>query len=128
LETHDSYCDADWCASTVRLAATPGLGIVWDIMHPFRVGQSIEHAFEAVKGLVRHCHAHDAIVGPSGEFDMRLMGEGLIPHDEAIALLVRAGFEGHISGEYIDFLPADDLLPHEAEVLRAYITVAQSAS
>jgi sugar phosphate isomerase/epimerase len=124
LETHDGYCNAHWCAATAKLAGAPGVGIVWDIMHPFRTGQSIEEAFEAVRDLVRHCHAHDALVGPSGEFEMKLMGEGVIPHAEAVARLVRASFPGHISGEYIDFLPPDELLPHEADRLRAYVDAA----
>ena len=43
----------------------------------------------------------------------------------AIVALMRAHLES--VGEYIDMMPADDLLPHEAEVLRAYIDAARGA-
>jgi sugar phosphate isomerase/epimerase len=49
------------------------------------------------------------------------MGEGDIPHDEPIRLLASIGFEGHLSGEWIDFLPPDEILPHDSRVLRHYI-------
>lgn len=127
LETHDGYCDADLCAATVTMADAPGLGICWDIMHPFRVGQTIAHAHAAVRDLVRHCHTHDAILGPGGSYEMTLMGEGNLPHDEAVSLLVGDGFEGYMSGEHIDFLSADELLPHEARLMRSYIAAAEVA-
>ncbi|MCD6350913.1 MAG: sugar phosphate isomerase/epimerase [Armatimonadetes bacterium] len=127
LETHDDYSLADWCAATLQAAGVEGVGICWDIMHPFRHGQSIEEAFAAVKDLVRHCHVHDghrpADGGPGG-WELAKMGEGDIPHDEAVKLLAGINFEGHLSGEYINFLPADELLPHEAKVLREYLRAA----
>ncbi len=127
LETHDDYSLADWAAATVKMAGAPGLGIVWDIMHPYRHGQTIQQAFDAVKDLVRHCHVHDgkrpADGGPAG-WELALMGEGDIPHDEAVKLLATIDFQGHLSGEYINFLPPEQLLPHEAQALRSYIDAA----
>jgi sugar phosphate isomerase/epimerase len=126
LETHDDYSRADWCAATVRLAAAPYLGIVWDVMHPFTHGQTMRQAFEAVRDLVRHCHVHDA-KRPEGEgpWQLTLMGEGDIPHQEAVALLASLDFQGHLSGEYINFLPPQEVLPHEARVLRRYLAEAR---
>lgn len=127
LETHDDYSLADWCASTVRLAGAEGLGICWDVMHPYRHGQSMGEAFEAVRGLVRHCHVHDGVRpadGGPGGWELALMGQGDIPHDGAVRLLASVAFEGHLSGEYIGFLPPEELLPHEAQVLRQYIAGA----
>jgi hypothetical protein len=49
------------------------------------------------------------------------MGQGDIPHDEPVRLLASIGFEGHLSGEWIAFLPADEVLPHDGRALRSYI-------
>ncbi|MBC7288929.1 MAG: sugar phosphate isomerase/epimerase [Armatimonadetes bacterium] len=128
LETHDDYSLADWAAATVKMADAPGLGIVWDVMHPYRNGQTIQQAFEAVKDLVRHCHVHDGKRPPNGGpggWDLTLMGTGDIPHDEAVRLLASINFDGHLSGEYINFLPPEQLLPHEVNVLRSYIAAAK---
>jgi sugar phosphate isomerase/epimerase len=129
LETHDDYSLADWCAATVSLANTVGVGICWDVMHPYRHSQTMEEAFAAVKEYVRHCHVHDGKRPPDGGpggWELAKMGEGDIPHDEAARLLASIGFQGHLSGEYINFLPAEELLPHEARVLRSYINQAEA--
>ncbi len=128
LETHDDYSLADWCAATVKMAGAEGLGICWDIMHPYRHGQSIAEAFEAVKDYVRHCHVHDGVRpadGGPGGWELALMGQGDIPTEEAVKLLATIDFQGHLSGEHIKFLPPEQLLPHEVKVLREYIRAAQ---
>jgi len=127
LETHDDFSRATDAAHTVHLADHPNVGIVWDVMHPFRAGDSMESAFEQVKPFVRHCHVHDGVrpADPSGGWEMALMGEGDIPHGEAIRLLATIGFTGHLSGEWISFRPADEVLPHDARVLRQYVTATR---
>jgi sugar phosphate isomerase/epimerase len=124
LETHDGYCHSADTVEVVRLADHPSLGICWDIMHPFRVGETIAQAFDTVKDYVRHCHCHDGKRPEGGGADgwvLALMGEGDIPHDEAFRLLAGTGYEGALSGEHIDYLPAEELLPHEARVMRGYL-------
>ncbi|HJN18168.1 MAG TPA: sugar phosphate isomerase/epimerase family protein [Armatimonadota bacterium] len=126
LETHDSFSRAEHCVETVKLADHPNVQIVWDFMHPFRAGNSHAEAFELVKPYVKHCHVHDGSLpeGPSGPVSLALMGDGDIPHDEPVKLLASIDFEGHLSGEWISFLPADEVLPHDARMLRMYIEEA----
>jgi sugar phosphate isomerase/epimerase len=123
LETHDAFSRAEHAVETLRLAEHPNVAICWDFMHPFRAGNSFAEAFELVKPFVRHCHLHDGHLpeGPSGPVSLARMGEGDIPHDEGVRLLTGIGFEGHLSGEWIDFLPPDEILPHDSRVLRQYI-------
>ena len=126
LETHDDFSRAADAAETVRLADHPNVGIVWDVMHPIRAGDTMESAFEQVKPFARHCHVHDGTrpTDPSGGWELALMGEGDIPHDEAVRLLKTIDFQGHLSGEWIGFRPADEILPHDARVLKGYIARA----
>lgn len=123
LETHDSYsCSAD-ALEVVKTAEHPNAAICWDIMHPFRMGETISQAFENVKDYVRHCHCHDGKRPADGGLDgweLTLMGEGDIPHEKAFSLLKEAGYTGALSGEHINYIAPEELLPHEARVMRAY--------
>ncbi len=128
LETHDAYCNSADAVEVVRTADHPNVAINWDIMHPYRFGESMETAFNNVKDYVRHCHIHDGTRpddgGPNG-WTLALMGEGDIPHDEAIKLLATINYDGSLSGEWIQALEAEVVLPHDAQVLREYIAAAQ---
>ena len=128
LETHDAYCNTADVLEVVRNADSPGVAINWDIMHPYRFGESMETAFNNVKDYVRHCHIHDGIRpeedGPAG-WKLSLMGEGDIPHDEAIKLLATIDYQGSLSGEWIRSFDPAEILPHDAQVLREYIAATK---
>lgn len=123
LETHDAYSLSSDCVETVRMADHPNVAICWDVLHPYRHGESMEEAFSNVRKHVRHCHVHDATQpaeeGPAG-WEMALMGEGDVPHDEAVKLLAGIKFEGFLSGEWIKAFPPEEILPHDARVLDEY--------
>jgi len=127
LETHDAYCNTADALEVVRNADSAGVAINWDIMHPYRFGESMETAFNNVKDYVRHCHIHDGVRpeegGPAG-WQLALMGEGDIPHDEAIRLLATINYDGSLSGEWIRAFDPEIILPHDAQVLREYIAAA----
>ena len=125
FETHDSYCSSADTLDVIRMVDHPSAAICWDVMHPFRVGDTIQQAFDNVKDHVRHCHVHDGIRNAAGDWDLALMGEGEIPHDEAFKLLAGIGFQGAMSGEWISYLPADEILPHDAAVMREYRKAAE---
>ena len=48
------------------------------------------------------------------------MGTGQIAPAAAMRLLATIGYEGAISGEWIDWQPYEEMLPREAAVLREY--------
>lgn len=127
LETHDAYCNSADVLEVVRAADSPNVAINWDIMHPYRFGESMETAFGNVKDHVRHCHIHDGVRpddgSPSG-WELALMGEGDIPHDEAISLLATINYDGSLSGEWIRSFDPEVILPHDAKMLREYIVAA----
>jgi sugar phosphate isomerase/epimerase len=121
LETHDSYCNAHDAVEVVRNAGSPQAAINWDIMHPCTAGMAIAEAFEVVKPYVKHCHAHDGTWREDGGgWDLAAMGTGGIGHSEALRLLAGINFEGCISGEWIAWQPAEEMLPREAAALREY--------
>lgn len=121
LETHDFFSFPDIAASAVRLADTPFIKINWDIMHPFTKLRTIEEAFEELKGLIEHCHIHDANYDKARIPKLALMGEGEIPYNIAIRLLQNSGYKGYLSGEYINAWAPEVVLPHDIEVLKSYM-------
>ena len=60
----------------------------------------------------------------TADWKLALMGEGDIPHDEAIRLLATINYDGSLSGEWIREPAAEVVLPHDAQVLREYIAAA----
>lgn len=119
LETHDHFSLAKDATDTIKLADHSNAQILWDVAHPFRAGETMAESFEYVKPYVKHLHVHDATV--EGGWTARLMGEGEIPHDEAVRLLQTIDFQGHLSGEWINpEWPVEELLSHDVAVLRGY--------
>jgi len=121
LETHDFFSRADIAAAPVRMVDSPFIRITWDIMHPFTKMMTIEEAFAELEGLIEHCHIHDGTYDKARVPKLALMGEGEIPYNIAVRLLKNSGYEGYLSGEYIDAWPADVVLPHDIEVLKSYL-------
>jgi sugar phosphate isomerase/epimerase len=126
LETHDAFCNATHVGQAIKNVAHPRLGACWDIMHPQRAGQPVGEAHQNLSGHVYHCHVHDGSwEGPRGELKWELMGEGLVPHAEALKLLAADGFEGYLSGEWIKAFPPEEILPQAATALREWIAAAR---
>jgi sugar phosphate isomerase/epimerase len=118
IETHDSWCDARHLARVVERAAHPSIAVNWDIMHPYRAGLSVDEAFAAIGPYVRHCHFHDGRLSEGG--GLCPIGEGDVDHRRAVQLLEQQGFEGHMSGEWINWTPWQEHLPRELATMRSY--------
>lgn len=118
LETHDDWCDPRHVVAVVRQVNHPAIAVNWDLMHPVRLGfATIDEGFEMLKPWVRHLHAHDGI-GDGGQ--LVPIGQGDYNHKRVIELLVEAGFDGYISGEWIDWEPYEVHLPRELATLEGY--------
>jgi sugar phosphate isomerase/epimerase len=118
LETHDAWCDPAHVAEVLRRVDHPAVGANWDIMHPVRTGlATIEESFEALAPWIRHLHVHDGLFGEAG-MELVPIGEGQVDHGRALALLGGTGFDGFVSGEWINWEPAEVHLPRELAALR----------
>jgi len=126
LETHDAFSKATDCAAAIKIANSPAIAANWDIMHPYTQWMTIDEAYDALRGLVRHCHIHDGKYEDNHKKrEIAKMGEGEIPYPRAIELLMQDGYDGYLSGEWIKAWPPEEILPHDAEVLRRYIRECQ---
>ena len=58
--------------------------------------------------------------GSGDGIELRPIGEGIIDHRRAVELLLGAGYDGFISGEWINWEPYEMHLPREIATLRRY--------
>lgn len=120
LETHDDWAEPEEAAEVVRRVAHPAIAINWDIMHPVLIGKiTIEMAYETLKPWIRHVHVHDGVKTEKA-FEFRVIGKGMVDHKNAIKLLKRSGYEGYISGEWINWDPYEVHLPREIAIMKEY--------
>ena len=102
LETHDAWTDARQVADVMRAVNHPAIAVNWDIMHPVRQsGYTLEESFAALSPWIRHVHVHD---GSRARDKLGLVpiGEGDLDHRVVLRLLKGAGYDGFISGEWIE--------------------------
>ena len=84
---------------------------------------TMSDSFEALKSSIKHVHVHDALVGADGAntLDFCTIGGGYVDHKTAIEHLGSIGYEGYISGEWINWSdPYEEHLPRELKIMKGY--------
>lgn len=122
METHDDWCDPAHVAEVMNRVNHPAIAVNWDIMHPVRrAGKTIEESFRALQPWIRHCHIHDGVTNEKGGLDLVWTGTGVVDHRKAIEVLSASGWDGYLSGEWINRVPGyAEHLPRELEILKGY--------
>lgn len=126
LETHDAFCRASEVAPVLRQVNSSAVQAVWDIHHPFRMGESVAQTWALLKPYTRHVHIKDARLRPDGSWQLLLLGEGEVPAREIVRLLVAEGYQGYLSAEWEkkwhpEIEEPEIALPQHAEVLRRWL-------
>ena len=120
METHDAWCDPADVAAVMEAVNHPAVAVNWDIMHPVRTaGVSMAYAFKTLRPWIRHVHFHDG-VSRGDKLDLCPIGEGDIDHRQAVELLVKEGYPGYLSGEWINWSPCEEHLPRELATMKRY--------
>jgi sugar phosphate isomerase/epimerase len=125
LETHDAFCRGAEVAQVLAQVPHERLKAVWDVHHPFRMGESIEETWRLIGDRTVHVHMKDARLRPDGSWQLVLLGEGEVPCHDVVKLLHREGYKGYISAEWEkkwhpEIEPPEVALPQHAETLRAW--------
>ncbi len=119
VETHDDWCDPSHLAAVMREVDHPNIAVNWDIMHPvMRGGETMESSFGTLEPWIRHVHVHDGRQDDEGLVTWLPVGEGVVDHPSALQCLKNSGYKGYVSGEWIEWEPAEVHLPRELERLR----------
>jgi sugar phosphate isomerase/epimerase len=134
LETHDAFSGSAIVADV--LAATPagGAGALWDILHPFRVGDLLDQTIANLRDRLLHVHIKDgrrpADGGPN--WDLTLLGEGDVPTRDILGALHSIGYDGWLAVEWEkkwhpNLAEPEVALPQHAALLREYLAQLGSA-
>jgi len=128
LETHDSLSDVTAVAEALRDVDSPEIGVVWDVLHTHRMGNTPEQVVRLVGDRVLDVHAKDARRKPNGEsgWDLVLLGEGEVPVRGCLEALGGAGYRGWVVAEWEkkwhpEIEEPDVALPQHARLLRPWI-------
>ncbi len=125
LETHDAFCKGVDVAAALAQVDSKAVGAVWDVHHPYRMGEDIETTWRVLGPRVKHVHIKDARRRADGSWQLVLLGEGEVPCRQVIELLDRVGYQGYVSVEWEkkwhpEIEEPEVALPQHAEVLRAW--------
>jgi sugar phosphate isomerase/epimerase len=104
LETHDAWARSSDALSLVKAAASPYLSILWDLHHPYRMGETPRQTFDTLEQgrAFAHVHVKDARRDPERPdgWQLCLTGEGEVPLKEIFELLQQNDYKGFLSLEW----------------------------
>ena len=106
----------------------PGAGVLWDIMHPSRMGELASDTLARFGDRLQHVHIKDGRRPADGSvnWDLTLLGEGEIPTRDILAALKKGGYTGWLSVEWEkkwhpEIEEPEVALPQHAKLLREYL-------
>ena len=125
LETHDAFCKGVDVAAVMTQVESDSIGAIWDVHHPFRMGEDIETTWRVLGPRIKHVHIKDGIRQADGSWQLVLLGTGEVPCRAVVELLNREGYEGYIAAEWEkkwhpEIEEPEVALPQHAEVLRSW--------
>ncbi|GGJ03519.1 hypothetical protein GCM10010885_11020 [Alicyclobacillus cellulosilyticus] len=123
LETHDDFSPSARVRDALAAARHPRLGALWDVHHPYRMGETPAETMANLSPWLRHVHIKDARRRGDG-WDLVPLGAGEVPVREILRALRAAGYSGWLSVEWErkwhpELQPAEEALPQHITVLRA---------
>lgn len=133
LETHDAFCRGAEVARVLAQVDHPHFQVIWDVHHPYRMGEPIEETWRQIGERVGHVHLKDARRREDGAWQLVLMGEGEVPNRALIDLLRRHNYQGDLAIEWEkkwhpEIEEPEIALPQHAQVIRTWMTADASNS
>jgi sugar phosphate isomerase/epimerase len=95
LETHDDWSTSSEVLELLHEFGPAEVGVLWDIEHPYRKGESPAETVTALRRYLRHVHFKDSL-RPNGKSIPKLLGEGDLPIAECVHVLKETGYDGWI--------------------------------
>ncbi|MCW8130561.1 MAG: sugar phosphate isomerase/epimerase [Planctomycetota bacterium] len=128
METSGSFSHSRYTLEVMSQVYSPKLGVLWDVLHPLRVLESVESTYDELGDHIRHVHVHDCDYNEDRtRLEFCAPGEGFVPIPR-IADLLKAGlFRGYLSYEPLrrgDDIDPDEALPLYANYLKGIVASA----
>jgi sugar phosphate isomerase/epimerase len=96
VETHDGFSRGATLSELLQRVGPSRLGALWDVHHPYRMGEHVDETDRLIGDRVVHVHVKDATRSGDG-WEYQLLGEGELPVLQAIRALERRGYDGYLS-------------------------------
>ena len=101
VETNGVYSDTKRLKRLIDSVGSEHVAVLWDIHHPYRyAGEAPEESVNNLGSLIKYVHVKDSVM-INGEASYRLMGEGDLPIERMMNALVKSGYNGYISLEWV---------------------------
>lgn len=98
VETHDEWSTGARILELVHEFDPQEIGVLWDVEHPFRAGESPDDTFNSLRRFLRHVHFKDS-TEIDGKRLPKLLGEGQIPLTDCHGVLHVNKYDGWIALE-----------------------------
>jgi len=96
METHDTMSAGKLAKDLLGKINSDGLGILWDIHHTFKSGETPSETYDFLGSAIKHVHIKDA----HQDRTLCLTGEGVLPIKEVIHVLNNNHYHGFLSFEW----------------------------
>ncbi|HUX52175.1 MAG TPA: sugar phosphate isomerase/epimerase family protein [Spirochaetia bacterium] len=100
VETHDTFAKGSSTRDILNRVGREAVGVIWDILHSLRNGESFRDTVAELGTDVRNVHLKDSSDFDSRHFDVTLCGEGRVPIRDALMLLDASGYSGYYEFEW----------------------------
>ena len=134
LETQDTFSSSLMVARVMSGVGSPGVGVVWDLLHTHAAGESPAQVWDRLGPRVVAVHLKDArrIVDDEGWLPA-MMGAGEVPIRDCLGVLEGGDYRGWLIVEweklsFPDIEEPADVLPHEIDVLKAWLAEDEGPS
>lgn len=127
LETHDAFSAVGAVAAVLARVPSVQVGMVWDLLHTHRMGDTPAAVVELLGGRVLDVHLKDARRAGIERWQLVPLGEGEVPVRECLAVLLDGGYAGPLVVEWEkhwhpEIEEPEVALPHEIRVLRGWLS------
>lgn len=104
IETHDSNPRGEDIVRLIDLMgdAAEGIAVIWDLLHPWRVGEPLERTWQALGARLAAGLGYVQIKDVRSRTDLTpvLQGDGIVPLRQFLRVLRDGGYAGPVSLEW----------------------------
>ena len=101
VETHGVWSDSEKLARLMSTVGCEGVGVLWDVHHPYRFNQEKpETTYANLRPWLCHTHFKDSNQTEDG-YRYSLPGFGDVPLMNVVEVLENGGYEGYYSLEWV---------------------------
>ncbi|MCQ2414209.1 MAG: sugar phosphate isomerase/epimerase [Clostridia bacterium] len=126
IETHNAFSTGAVLKKLLADIGSEKVKIIWDIMHPYELGEQPDETAEYLKGKVAHVHIKDGVKYEDPDMatmKYTVLGEGTVPVRTCLEALKKIGFDGVLSLEWEKAWRPEiaDVYPNLSDTLAAYV-------